>query len=70
MKFALRRVPLNKGGYDSAGCYWGVGKPLYHYEHEWENDPSEYISDHIRAYNREDARDQIRAKYPNAKFYR
>lgn len=25
----LRRVPLNSGGYDPGGAYWGTGLPLY-----------------------------------------
>ncbi|MFV0536821.1 MAG: hypothetical protein ACK5M3_05535 [Dysgonomonas sp.] len=24
-----RKVPINKGGYTSAGVYFGIGKPLY-----------------------------------------
>lgn len=24
-----RNVPINSGGYDSGGAYWGIGKPLY-----------------------------------------
>ena len=30
LKFYLRRVPLNSGGYDSGGAYWGLGSPLYY----------------------------------------
>jgi hypothetical protein len=29
-KVYCRRVPINSGGYDSKGTYWGVGEPLYH----------------------------------------
>lgn len=25
----LRKVPLDKGGYDPGGAYWGRGEPLY-----------------------------------------
>ncbi|MCW1844148.1 hypothetical protein [Prosthecomicrobium hirschii] len=25
----LRRVPINSGGYDAGGAYWGIGKPLW-----------------------------------------
>lgn len=27
--FALHRVPLDNGGYDSGGAYWGIGEPLW-----------------------------------------
>jgi hypothetical protein len=26
---SLRHIALNKGGYDKAGTYWGIGQPLY-----------------------------------------
>lgn len=26
----LRRVPLDRGGYDNGGAYWGSGEPLWH----------------------------------------
>lgn len=29
--FSLVRVPLNSGGYDRGGAYWGIGQPLYWY---------------------------------------
>lgn len=25
----LRRIPLNGGGYDRGGAYWGIGAPLW-----------------------------------------
>lgn len=28
-KLHLRRVPLDSGGYDPGGAYWGTGTPLY-----------------------------------------
>ena len=28
-KYSLRVVPLNRGGYDTEGRYYGAGKPLY-----------------------------------------
>jgi hypothetical protein len=32
LRFTLRRVKLDSGGYDQGGAYWGMGKPLYYYE--------------------------------------
>jgi len=28
-KWYLRRIRLNRGGYDSSGSYYGIGAPLY-----------------------------------------
>lgn len=30
--FALQRVPIDSGGYDRGGAYWGLGEPLYWFE--------------------------------------
>jgi hypothetical protein len=29
LRFRLGRVPLDDGGYDKGGAYWGIGKPLW-----------------------------------------
>ena len=65
MKFYLSRVPLNSGGYDSGGAYWGWGQPLYWYE-DTEGDVDAFL----RANSREHAKAQIREMYPLAKFFR
>lgn len=72
MKFYLKKVKLNNGGYDSTGRYWGVGQPLYWYEGTMQDSnigTAEYTEDHIRADNRKHAKAKIVAKYPTAKFY-
>ena len=28
-RFYLKRVPIDSGGYDRGGAYWGLGAPLY-----------------------------------------
>jgi len=66
LTFGLQRVRLNQGGYDDTGYYWGVDMPLYYYA-EWETGEP---CGHIRAYDRADAKTQIRAKYPGAQFWR
>jgi hypothetical protein len=33
-KFTLRRVPVDSGGYDRGGAYWGIGSPLYWYSNQ------------------------------------
>lgn len=72
IRFHLVRVRLNSGGYDSGGAYWGFGRPLY-----WasaEEIPAQYDRDYVdrfyRADDRDDAKAQVRAEYPNARFYR
>ena len=66
MKFSLRRVRLNSGGYDSYGRYWGTGQPLFYYEDVSVN--HDYVNDFIRADSREHAKEKPLAKYPNATF--
>lgn len=62
----LQRVPLDSGGYDRGGAYWGLGAPLYYFEYEGLSD----ISGYIRAGSRESAKKIIREEYPHAKFFR
>ena len=65
MKFHLYRVRLNKGGYDSSGCYWGVGLPLFE---AYTDNCGRFM--HIRAHDRAQAKDMIATAIPDAKFYR
>lgn len=71
IKFRLSRVHLDSGGYDSGGAYWGHGGPLYQAEADaqtlYDDGP---VTWYLRAPDREHAKAQIRAKYPNATFYR
>jgi hypothetical protein len=67
--FYLQRVPLNSGGYDSGGAYWGIGRPLY-----WaleakpeDNSPTEFF---FRANDREDAKAYVIKQCEKARFYR
>ncbi len=64
-RFYLRRVPINSGGYDSGGAYWGIGTPLY-----WASCPEIDAESFFRAFDRATARATIRREYPGAKFYR
>lgn len=64
-KVSLRRVRVNRGGYDAGGAYWGIGQPLYWYANE-----DDTVSAFLRAADREEAKASIRAKYPAATFYR
>ena len=63
-RVTLRRVPINAGGYDAGGAYWGLGAPLY-----WaaqENGASLYL----RAGSREGAKGKLRAKFGALRFLR
>lgn len=75
-KFELRRVRLNRGGYDEYGRYFGIGQPLYRYAGKVEGmgedgAPAVFTisGKHIRAKDRADAKAQIRAQYRKARFY-
>lgn len=54
-KVYLTRVRLDRGGYDSRGRYFGVGRPLYlaySDEYDW--------SEYVRADTREQAKEEVR----------
>jgi hypothetical protein len=71
-KFYLQRVPLDSGGYDSGGAYWGIGQPLY-WAQEYDNGtkrPADLADFFLRANSREHAKAEIRKDYPAAKFFR
>ena len=67
MRFTLRRVYLNTGGYTfgRVGRYFGTGAPLYRYASE-DGDTDGYL----RAYSRADARAIVADRNPGATFYR
>lgn len=69
-KFYLARVPMCSccGAYDKGGAYWGTGTPLYRAfgEHDDGNDVELFF----RAHSRDNAKQQVRDQYPNAKFFR
>lgn len=66
-KLVLRRIYLDSGGYDPNGTYWGHGRSLYWFANHEVEPP---IDGMFRADSREDAKEQIRARYPKARFYR
>lgn len=63
-KLYLRYMPLVDGDYDKNGTYWGGPGPLY-----WCANEDQTIDFVIRARNREDAKAQVKALYPKARFY-
>lgn len=61
----LRRIPLDAGGYDRGGAYWGSGLPIY-----WAGNDAGDLDYFFRAASREAARAHMREIYPDLKFYR
>lgn len=70
-RFTLRRVPINSGGYDSGGAYWGLGQPLFWWSVEiTEGDARDECSGFFRASSRDAAKAHIVEMHPKARFYR
>jgi hypothetical protein len=65
VKLHVRRVRLDPGGYDPNGTYFGTGEPLY-----WVADADCDVDFVLRARDREHAKRQALADYPNARFFR
>lgn len=62
MKFELRKVRINKSGYDSTGRYWGIGAPLYRYQSVETHDNGHcWKEGYIRAKDRDEAKATIRS---------
>jgi hypothetical protein len=61
----LRKVPVNPGGYDPGGAYWGLGDPLWC---AWSDNPDLIV--YIRASRRFTAKALIKKYYPSVRFYR
>lgn len=72
VKLHLQKVPINSGGYDSGGAYWGL--PVYDRSDDswgflyraWSSDG--LISFYLRSWSREAARLAILKDYPGAKI--
>jgi len=67
VKMHLQRVPLDSGGYDSGGAYWGTGAPLYR---AWGDGPTEEQEVFLRAAGRSGAKQEVLFRFPNARFYK
>jgi len=64
-KLTLRKVPIDSGGYDPNGTYFGLGGRMY-----WCASGDGEIDFMLRATSREDAKSTVRKYYPKAEFLR
>lgn len=64
-KLHLRRVPLDSGGYDPGGAYWGQGTPLYCAFGETE---TEQLYAFVRAASRKEAIAKLQTLITNPRF--
>lgn len=60
----LFRVPINAGGYDPGGAYWGLGQHLY-----CATDERDFRA-FARARDRDDAATQVIARFPHVQLAR
>jgi len=61
----LRPIPLDSGGYDRGGAYWGLGDRLWIAQDQFNN------SVYLRAKTRPEAKQIIRAEFgPDLRFFR
>jgi len=66
-KFQLQRVPINSGGYDPGGAYWGLAEPLYV---AWADGEYTMQRVFVRAHTRDHAKALVRKHFRNARFWR
>ena len=66
-KLHLRKVPLDSGGYDPGGAYWGQGTPLYCTFGETETEPLQAF---VRAPSRKEAIAKLQTLITNPRFIR
>lgn len=59
----LVRVPLDRGGYDGGGAYWGSGEPLWR---AWFADKD---GDERESFFRSPDRDSAKAQLPGCRFF-
>ena len=71
IKFRLYQMPMVDYCYDTGGAYWGAGSAKTGWMfHAYGDGPSGANEIFMRAFDREDAKEQVRAVFPNATFYR
>lgn len=67
-KVHLQRVPIDSGGYDPGGVYWGTSdyiRGVYALYCAWNDDCLHYV----RAYDRNKAKEQLKQDFDDISFY-
>lgn len=64
-KVYVHQIPVNAGGYDKGGAYWGLGAPLFRAI----SADGEFVR-YLRARDRAQAIQDLRRHYPEIAFYR
>lgn len=64
-KCSLRKVRINSGGYDVGGAYWGLGPQLW-----YAGSDCGLIDLWFRAYDRGEAKNYVRERFANVRFWR
>ena len=68
-RFHLQRIIFVDIDYDRAGTYWGGGGgPLYGFM--CYDDEDGVVRGFVRAWDRADAKEEVKSEYPNARFYK
>ncbi|AKM09369.1 hypothetical protein [Croceicoccus naphthovorans] len=60
----LLHCPLDEGGYDEGGAYWGLGDPLF-----WVGNDEGDLAYFLRARGLRHAQRLVREDYPDAHFH-
>ncbi len=71
-RFYLRLLPIDSGGYDPGGAYWGhYHLPMYgaFSRHDDKGGELPAATMYFRAASRDEAKKTIEARYPGARFY-
>lgn len=72
VRMKLQKVPLNQGGYDPGGAYWGARRwpDVPFLWRAWGDGAEEQQEIFVRAWDREKAKKEVLTAFPNATFYR
>lgn len=65
VKIYLRRILIDKSGYDYNGNYYGIGNPLYEAHYIIDDEEKSF---QLRAFSRNDAKEKILTKMVNDGF--
>jgi hypothetical protein len=72
IKLHLERMSMVDGDYDSFGVYWGKveGKDMYVAWRDLNHTVNQAVRVYVKTATRQEAKEEILAILPNAKFYR